>query len=206
MHFRQRHLILIGLSFLLVALVVGGVELIRYLTLLQQSAQKVRVTPITTPTNPNQLDMSHAYLIIPSIHVRAPVEQVGVTSSGNMDVPGHNPWEDVGWLREGPQPGQPGSAVMDGHLDRPGGSPAVFWDLNKMHVGDSVMVTDTKQHIATFLVTKIASYPPDNAPLNDIFQNNSGSFLNLITCAGAWIPTEHQTTLRLVVYTKLLHY
>src|SRR5579883_2478361 len=60
MHFRQRHLILIGLSFLLVALVVGGVELIRYLTLLQQSAQKVRVTPITTPTNPNQLDMSHA--------------------------------------------------------------------------------------------------------------------------------------------------
>lgn len=202
MHFRQRHLILIGLSLLLVALVVGGVEL---LTLLRRPAPTAHVTPIVTPKTTNQLDMSHAYLIIPSIHVRAPVEQVGVTPSGNMDVPGHNPWEDVGWLREGPQPGQPGSAVIDGHLDRPGGAPAVFWDLNKMHVGDSVMVTDANQHTAKFLVTKIVSYPPNNAPLNDIFQNNSGSFLNLITCAGAWIPAEHQTTLRLVVYTKLIH-
>jgi hypothetical protein len=25
----------------------------------------------------------------------------------------------------------------------------------------------------------------------------------LITCAGDWIPSQHQTTLRLVVYTSL---
>ena len=39
------------------------------------------------------------------------------------------------------------------------------------------------------------------APLQDIFGNRGGTYLNLITCAGDWIPSQHQTTLRLVVYT-----
>ena len=37
----------------------------------------------------------------------------------------------------------------------------------------------------------------------DIFGNLGGRYLNLITCAGDWIPSQHQTTLRLVVYTSL---
>ena len=41
------------------------------------------------------------------------------------------------------------------------------------------------------------------APVQDIFGNAAGRFLNLMTCAGAWIPSEHQTSLRLVVYTTL---
>ncbi len=31
-------------------------------------------------------------------------------------------------------------------------------------------------------------------------------FLNLITCAGDWIPSQHQTTLRLVVYTYIAQF
>src|SRR5260370_42683803 len=47
----------------------------------------------------------------------------------------------------------------------------------------------------------MAFYSPQDAPVQDIFGNKAGRFLNLMTCAGDWIPTQHQTALRLVVYT-----
>ena len=144
-----------------------------------------------------------ARLLIPTIGINASIEAVGVTPEGDLAVPARNPWENVGWYSSGPRPGQLGSAVIDGHLDRPGGSPAVFWRLRDVQVGDNVMVIDGTGTTLRFHVTAIALYPPQNAPIQQIFGNNSGSYLNLITCAGDWIPSQHQTTLRLVVYTSL---
>ena len=103
-----------------------------------------------------------------------------------------------------PTDGEVGSAVIDGHLDRPGGSPAVFWNLRYMHVGDRVMITDTAWGTERFRVTRIALYHPRQAPIQEIFGDESGSYLNLITCAGDWIASQHQTALRLVVYTTLV--
>jgi hypothetical protein len=92
---------------------------------------------------------------------------------------------------------------MNGHLDRPGGNPAVFWDLHKLHVGDKVIVVDPYGRTLQFHVIRVMFYPPQDAPIQDIFGNKAGRFLNLTTCAGDWIPTQHQTALRLVVYTAL---
>ncbi len=68
--------------------------------------------------------------------------------------------------------------------------------------GNMVMVVDSRGVTLRFQVTQVESYAPDQAPLQDIFANTGGKYLNLITCAGDWIPNEHQTTLRLVVYTS----
>jgi hypothetical protein len=65
-------------------------------------------------------------------------------------------------------------------------------------------VVDERGAALHFRVTQVAAYPPNQAPLQEIFANPGGKFLNLITCAGDWIPSEHQTTLRLVVYTTLI--
>jgi hypothetical protein len=43
-----------------------------------------------------------------------------------------------------------------------------------------------------------------HCPLQDIFGNVGGTSLNFITCAGDWIPSQHQTNLRLVVYTTFV--
>jgi sortase (surface protein transpeptidase) len=142
-------------------------------------------------------------LIIPAIGVNAFVESVGTQSNGDLATPTHNPWEDAGWYNLGPHPGERGSAVIDGHLDRPGGFPAVFWRLRNMHVGDEAVVMNMAGKTLHFRVTRIVLYTPQEAPLQDIFGNRGGIFLNLVTCAGDWIPSEHQTTLRLVVYTSL---
>src|SRR5215467_7224754 len=143
-------------------------------------------------------------LIIPSAAINAPVEAVGTQPNADLATPTHNPWQDVGWYDQGPQPGERGSAVIDGHLDRPGGFPAVFWRLRDVHVGDEVLVKNSLGKTIRFKVTRIELFPPQDAPIQDIFGNWGGTYLNLITCAGDWIPSQHQTNLRLIVYTSLV--
>jgi LPXTG-site transpeptidase (sortase) family protein len=157
---------------------------------------KVSPTAIIHPTNGS--------LSIPSVGINAPIENVGLASDGTLDVPAQQPWTDVGWYQYGPYPGTRGSSVIDGHLDRPGGSPAVFWNLKNVHVGDIVTVTNSKGKVWHFRVTAMKYYTPDAAPVSSIFNNTSGTYLNLITCAGTWVPAIHQTTLRLVIYTVLV--
>jgi LPXTG-site transpeptidase (sortase) family protein len=142
-------------------------------------------------------------LLIPRIGVNAPIEDAGITAQGDLATPTKNPWDDVGWYSNGPRPGEQGSAVINGHLDRPGGYPAVFWNLRQLHAGDEVLIVNAQGKSVRFRVARIASYPPQEAPLEDIFSATGGAYLNLITCAGTWIPAQHQTTLRLVVYTTL---
>jgi len=93
--------------------------------------------------------------------------------------------------------------VIDGHLDRPGGYPAVFWRLRGLHLGDSVVVIDAYGKRVRFSVRRVVFYSAETAPFEDIFGSQGGIQLNLITCAGDWIPEQHQTALRLVVYTSL---
>lgn len=151
-------------------------------------------------TNPAPPPFAH--LLIPAIGINAPIESLGVRPDGTLETPRQHPWNDVGWYNAGPRPGERGSAVIAGHLDRPGGNPAVFWRLRDLRVGDSVLVVDASGTTLRFHVTRIMYYPPQDAPVQDIFGNTAGSFLNLTTCAGDWIPTQHQTALRLVVYTS----
>jgi hypothetical protein len=169
-------------------------------------------TPITAtssplPKRPRNAKATPSRLHIPAIGIDAIVEEVGIVSqgkwAGDMETPTQSPWTNVGWYGAGPRPGERGSAVIDGHLDDNHGLPAVFWNLRKLRVGDEVQVVMSNGKKLTFRVTRIASYPPKAAPLQDIFGNSGGIYLNLITCAGDWIPSQHQTTLRLVVYTTL---
>lgn len=160
-------------------------------------------TPSSLPPTKSGQQSLPARLIIPAIGVNASIEEVNVTADGDLDVPRKNPWTDTGWYASGPSPGDQGSAVIDGHLDRPGGYPAVFWFLRNLQPGNEVLIENTRGQTFRFRVIDVAFYSPRDAPIQEIFANNSGKYLNLITCAGDWIPSQHQTTLRLVVYTSL---
>ncbi|MBA2391925.1 MAG: class F sortase [Ktedonobacteraceae bacterium] len=161
----------------------------------------IAVAPGTKPTVKRA---AVAHLLIPGINVNAPVELVETNMDGSLEVPKVNVWTGVGLYADGPYPGEQGSAVIDGHLDRPGGYPAVFWNLRLLHKGDIVKVETPGQATMQFRVTQVASYTPASAPLAAIFDNTNGHFLNLITCSGRWIPAIHQTTHRLVVYTTMI--
>ncbi len=167
------------------------------------STSSTKTKPIATSTA-SSATATNTLLVIPAIGVHAPVEPVGKSATGYMEVPVRNPWTGVGWYQYGPRPGELGSAVLDGHLDRPGGSPAIFWQLHTLHVGDTIMIVQSGKKIRTFRVVQMELYEPKNAPLTRIFSDTAGTFLNLITCAGTWIPQLKQTTQRLVVYSTLV--
>ncbi len=160
-------------------------------------------TSTVLPIGKTDSALNPVRLIIPAVTINAPVEWVGTQPNADLATPTQSPWQDVGWYNLGPHPGERGSAVIDGHLDRPGGLPAVFWRLRDLHVGDEVLVKNTSGKTSRFQVTRIELYQPQDAPIQDIFGNWGGTYLNLITCAGDWIPSQHQTNLRLVVYTSL---
>ncbi|GLV57963.1 hypothetical protein KDH_47970 [Dictyobacter sp. S3.2.2.5] len=160
------------------------------------------VTPRPTPT-PKPVIATPIHIRIPAISVDANVEPVSILSNSDLDTPHQDPWDSTGWYKDGPAPGQMGSAVIDGHVDRPGGGPAVFWNLRNLNAGDQVIVTTSDNHQLIFHVTARVAYPVHEAPLQNIFGDNSGRYLNLITCDGYWIPSEQQTSARMVVFTRL---
>ena len=151
--------------------------------------------------DPRTTRMTAMELIIPSLHLNAAIEAVGQLDNGEMGVPTTNPMTNVGLYKFGPRPGDQGSAVIDGHVDGPGGVPAVFWNLKLLRPGDIVEIQDGNK-LVKFQVIASQAYLADQAPLAQVFAKNDGHYLNLITCAGIWIPQKHETTKRLVVYTK----
>ncbi len=141
-------------------------------------------------------------LVIPSLKVDTLIETVGRDKDGAMDIP--SKVEDVAWYGLGTAPGEVGNAVIAGHLDLVDGSPAVFWNIGKLKVGDEVIVYDADNVAYHFQVTGNQRYQFDGAPVEDIFGFALKSQLNLITCAGTSNRNSRNYSNRLVVYTELV--
>ncbi len=136
-------------------------------------------------------------LLIPKIKVDAPVVYLGLTSGGDVAVPGSA--GDVGWYKYGSLPGNNGSAVIDGHVVGSRGQRAVFADLNQLQKGDSLSVIDGQGRTATFVVRESRPYGQNDHP-SEVFKSADGAHLNLITCAGDWDVAQHRYLERLVVF------
>ncbi|GCE18524.1 class F sortase [Dictyobacter kobayashii] len=163
---------------------------------------------ITAPAShslqsPKESTYIPVHIRIPAIGVDANIEPVSILPNSNLDTPHQNPWDSTGWYKNGPRPGEMGSAVIDGHVDRPGGGPAIFWNLRYLKAGDQIIVTTSTDQQLYFHVTARIAYAAHEAPLQTIFGDNSGRYLNLITCDGYWIPSEQQTSARMVVFARL---
>lgn len=139
-------------------------------------------------------------LIIPAINVNASIQQLGVTQSGEMDVP--NNTVDVGWFKLGSRPGEKGSAVIAGHLNGKNGEAGVFTNLYKLKQGDKLYIEDDKGVSITFVVRENRAY--DSGYAEDVFSSSDSAHLNLITCNGVWDKNKKSYTKRLVVFADIL--
>ncbi len=139
-------------------------------------------------------------LIIRSIGVNAPVVAVGVDKSGAMDVTKSS--YDTGWYKLGPAPGDPGDAVIDGHLDWYDTSRAVFYNLKDLRVGDDIEVQRLDGVNRHFKVTGIQTVAY-NATVPGLFDTGGPARLSLITCGGPWSTKLGQYLERVVVDSAL---
>jgi sortase (surface protein transpeptidase) len=174
-------------------------------TLVAATPYPTETVPPTSTPDPFQATGAPALLEIPAIGVSAAIEHVGLTARREMDVP--KGWMNVGWYQPGFYPGEPGNAVIAGHLDATGGGPAIFWDLDKLVPGDEVIVTYGNGDRYTFAVQGRQTYAHDTkdpAIMGSIFGSSLTPDLNLITCDGAWNRGHATYSDRLVVFTTLL--
>jgi sortase (surface protein transpeptidase) len=140
-------------------------------------------------------------LAIPKLGLSAAVEPVAADQRGVMDVP--RDYHDVAWYAPGVAPGEPGDAVIAGHLDWVVDGrdvPAVFWTLGSLAPGDRLSVTTDTGDVLTFSVTASQRLPADADPAAfGLFATTGARRLTLITCAGQWSAAQHRYLERLAV-------
>lgn len=137
-------------------------------------------------------------LVIPRLGVDAQIVPVGVDRAGAMAVPPS--LDSVGWFNRGPAPGQPGSAVIDGHYGA--SQPAVFRALRLLRPGDEIQVVWPNGRIDSFQVATKETVPLDAHPAG-LFTRTGAARLSLITCSGAWIDSSRTYSDRLIVTATL---
>jgi hypothetical protein len=125
-------------------------------------------------------------LSIPSIGVRAPIVGVGRKANGAMQTP--DPGQ-VGWYRHGAKPGDPGPAVLVGHVDT-GTGPDVFHRLGQLRPGDEILVGRADGTTTRFLVGRLERHPKTALPTSRIWTKANRPLLRLVTCAGSF---DHAT-------------
>lgn len=158
----------------------------------------VTTTPVSENLNSEIGDPQT--LIIPKLDINVEIEKVGYDEKNRMGVP--SDWDGVGWFMYGPKPGATGKSVLAGHLDSPSGA-AIFWDLNKLSVGDEVHVIDQNGITRVFDVYNMETLSDEDFPVNDVFGSGPTPDLNLITCEGTFDKNQKNYSHRLVVFTRL---
>lgn len=153
----------------------------------------------TSLTRIRIVDPTPARLLIPRLNVDAAVEARGLDANRNMDIPKN--FRDVAWYRLGPAPGQPGNALINGHVNWWTGD-AVFTRLAQVRVGDEITVVRADGGTVRFTVTG-KTIVDANARIASLFEPSSVATLTLITCSGVWNPLTQSNTQRLLVSAAL---
>jgi hypothetical protein len=143
-------------------------------------------------------------LRIPAIGVDTGLQRLGRDRDGSVEVPsGRHKWDEAGWYAGGTRPGDPGSAVLLGHVDSRAG-PAVFYRLRELRPGDRVEVVRADGSSAWFAVERVARYPKTRFPTDDVYYPTLTPRLRLVTCGGSFDPAARSYRSNVIVFAKLV--
>jgi sortase (surface protein transpeptidase) len=137
---------------------------------------------------------------IPSIGVASSLGQLGREADQTVEVPTR--WEEAGWYALGPRPGDPGSAVILGHVDSKRG-PAVFFRLRELRRGDQVEVTRADGSSVRFVVQRTAQYDKRQFPTDEVYYPTLTPALRLVTCGGTFDATAGHYRSNILVFAAL---
>jgi LPXTG-site transpeptidase (sortase) family protein len=142
-----------------------------------------------------------ARIRIPAIDlVTPPLEGLGrVPADKSIALPTRP--ERAGWFEDGPRPGQPGPAVIIGHVDWNHG-PAVFFRLREMKPGETVYVDRADGSTERFTVTAVRQVAKSDFPTADVYAPDLQSSLRLITCGGQFDYRAHNYLDNVIVFAS----
>jgi len=136
-------------------------------------------------------------LRIPGAHIDTALGRLGRAADGTINVPSRP--GVAGWYAEGPRPGQPGPAVIVGHVDSASG-PAVFYHLSKLRRDDPVYVHRADGSTIAFRVTGMSQVPKTRFPTDLVYGPTLAASLRLVTCGGSIDPTTRHYRDNVIVF------
>ncbi len=125
-------------------------------------------------------------IAIPAAHVDTVVDAVDTDRGGAIRVPSLG---RAGWYDGGARPGEPGRAVIIGHLDTQRG-PGLFARVPRLRDGEAIKLTDRRGQVRTYRVVGRAQVRKDRFPTEEVYGGGGRSALVLVTCGGPY--TEGQ--------------
>lgn len=199
---------------------VGLVGLVGVLTACGPSApiSPLTLTPTDTPTTAPPVPMIKADKIVP-VAIRIPsigvdgheVTPLGLEPDHTMQVPPVSTPKVVGWYTGAPIPGNPGSAIMVGHVDGDH-IKGLFYNLSELKVGKLIYVDLSDGETATFKVTRTGKYAKEAAdatagekpfPTDDFYSSQPEAELHIDTCGGRY-DAKHRNYLDAIVVFSVL--
>jgi sortase (surface protein transpeptidase) len=131
------------------------------------------------------------------------LQRLGRAGDGTVEVPsGPHRWEMAGWYAGGTRPGDPGSAVILGHVDSTAG-PAVFYRLRELRPGDRFEVVRADGSRARFAVRRVERYPKSRFPTDAVYYPTLTPALRLVTCGGEFDATAGHYRSNIIVFATL---
>jgi sortase (surface protein transpeptidase) len=138
---------------------------------------------------------------IPAIGVDASMIPLGLRPDRTIEVP--KDFAQTGWWVDGPEPGEPGPAVVLGHVDSRSG-PAVFFDLRYLQPGDEVVIDRADGTTVTYRVDRLEQHPKDEFPTEAVYGPTADAQLRLVTCGGDFDRGIRHYVDNIVVFATLV--
>lgn len=151
------------------------------------AAPSLAKAAVSVPPTSARVLPAPVHLTIPALGVSSPLLQLGLTSTGALEVPAPGPqYDQAGWYRNSPTPGSVGPAVIAGHVDSARNGPSVFFRLGSLRPHDRVDVTLQDGSVSVFAVDSVARYPKSAFPTKLVYGDTEFPALRLITCGGSF--------------------
>ena len=139
--------------------------------------QALEVVEESDPTYPAEITVNG---------LTVPLDAVGLTADGDMDVIDHA--LRLSWYEYGPIPGEFGNALISGHRDWQGEVGTLF-KMENYREGDELVIHYHDGSQRTFILQNVSVYPTDEVPkevMNTRSQFYGERQITLISCAGTF--------------------
>lgn len=147
------------------------------------SVQPVSVAPVRHAPPPTSVD-------IPAIGAHSTLVPLGLNPDKTVEVPPLEQPKQAGWYSLGAIPGDPGPAVLLGHVDSHG-TEGIFFRLKDLKPGDVVAIGRADGSTISFRITHVDVVPKAVFPTAAVYGDTPGPEIRLVTCGGALDAAAH---------------
>lgn len=157
-----------------------------------------------------------AAVSLPRFDVSSSLIRTGLDALGAPEVPPVTEPMQASWWGDSPPPGQPGAAVLLGHVDGQigglAGQPGIFHRIHELRPGDEVIVDRVAADPVVFVVERVKTWPKaaftagrDGEPTeatHEVYDSTgiTRQELRLVTCGGPFDRAARSYRDQIVVF------